>query len=201
MAGPTRVVSCPFRQRDESRERWKRSMHADRPVGSPRPLAVPPGPGAGTGLQMMETNVTSGDRTSMKRNPVAWAALIVASAALVSSAGFLRRCPLRPRSPWRASRRPRPCPRRMRRWPSSCGRPWCRSLSRRRRGACPDPGHAEHAAVPVPAPRQWQSAPARLRGHAAEVPQPRGHARRRSSSASGTWASARVSSMTITATS
>ena len=35
----------------------------------------------------------------MKRNPVAWAALIVASAALVSSAGFLVRCPPRRRSP------------------------------------------------------------------------------------------------------
>ena len=33
----------------------------------------------------------------MKRNPVAWAALIVASAALVSSAGFLRPMPAAPK--------------------------------------------------------------------------------------------------------
>ena len=38
-----------------------------------------------------------GDRTSMKRNPVAWAALIVASAALFSSAGFLRPMPAAPK--------------------------------------------------------------------------------------------------------
>lgn len=36
---------------------------------------------------------------SMKRNPVAWAALIVASAALVSSSGFLRPMPAAPRTP------------------------------------------------------------------------------------------------------
>jgi serine protease Do len=35
----------------------------------------------------------------MKRNPVAWAALIVASAALVSSSGFLRPMPAAPRAP------------------------------------------------------------------------------------------------------
>ena len=35
----------------------------------------------------------------MKRNPVAWAALIVASAALVSSSGFLRPMPAAPRTP------------------------------------------------------------------------------------------------------
>jgi serine protease Do len=35
----------------------------------------------------------------MKRNPVAWAALIVASAALLSSAGFLRPMPAAPRAP------------------------------------------------------------------------------------------------------
>ena len=34
---------------------------------------------------------------SMKRNPVAWAALIVSSAALVSSAGFLRPIPAVPK--------------------------------------------------------------------------------------------------------
>ena len=33
----------------------------------------------------------------MKRNPVAWAALIVASAALFSSAGFLRQMPAAPK--------------------------------------------------------------------------------------------------------
>ncbi len=33
----------------------------------------------------------------MKRNPVAWAALIVASAALLSSAGFLRTIPAAPK--------------------------------------------------------------------------------------------------------
>ncbi len=33
----------------------------------------------------------------MKRNPVAWAALIVSSAALVSSAGFLRPMPAAPK--------------------------------------------------------------------------------------------------------
>jgi serine protease Do len=35
----------------------------------------------------------------MKRNPVAWAALIVASAALVSSSGFLRSMPAAPKAP------------------------------------------------------------------------------------------------------
>jgi len=35
----------------------------------------------------------------MKRNPVAWAALIVASAALVSSSGFLRPMPAAPKAP------------------------------------------------------------------------------------------------------
>src|SRR5262245_63141572 len=35
----------------------------------------------------------------MKRNPVAWAALIVSSAALVSSAGFLRPMPATPKVP------------------------------------------------------------------------------------------------------
>ena len=35
----------------------------------------------------------------MKRNPVAWAALIVASAALVSSSGFLRPMPAAPKVP------------------------------------------------------------------------------------------------------
>src|SRR5438874_3970708 len=35
----------------------------------------------------------------MKRNPVAWAALIVASAALVSSSGFLRPMPAAPKGP------------------------------------------------------------------------------------------------------
>ena len=35
----------------------------------------------------------------MRRNPVAWAALIVASAALVSSAGFLRPMPAAPKAP------------------------------------------------------------------------------------------------------
>src|SRR5262245_51718184 len=35
----------------------------------------------------------------MKRNPVAWAALVVASAALVSSAGFLRPMPAAPKVP------------------------------------------------------------------------------------------------------
>jgi serine protease Do len=35
----------------------------------------------------------------MKRNPVAWAALIVSSAALVSSSGFLRPMPAAPRTP------------------------------------------------------------------------------------------------------
>ncbi len=35
----------------------------------------------------------------MKRNPVAWAALIVSSAALVSSSGFLRPMPAAPRAP------------------------------------------------------------------------------------------------------
>jgi serine protease Do len=35
----------------------------------------------------------------MKRNPVAWAALVVASAALVSSSGFLRPMPAAPRTP------------------------------------------------------------------------------------------------------
>ena len=34
---------------------------------------------------------------SMKRNPVAWAALIVSSAALVSSSGFLRPMPAAPK--------------------------------------------------------------------------------------------------------
>src|ERR1700752_3605872 len=48
---------------------------------------------------MMETKDTSGDRTNMKRNPVAWAALIVASAALVSSSGFLRPMPAAPKVP------------------------------------------------------------------------------------------------------
>lgn len=35
----------------------------------------------------------------MRRNPVAWAALIVASAALVSSAGLLRPMPAAPKVP------------------------------------------------------------------------------------------------------
>ena len=35
----------------------------------------------------------------MRRNPVAWAALIVASAALVSSSGFLRPMPAAPKVP------------------------------------------------------------------------------------------------------
>src|SRR5271166_1807798 len=38
-----------------------------------------------------------GDRNRMKRNPVAWAALIVASAALFSSSGFLRQMPAAPK--------------------------------------------------------------------------------------------------------
>src|SRR6516165_7053223 len=38
-----------------------------------------------------------GDRESMKHNPVAWAALVVGSAALVSSSGVLRPMPAAPR--------------------------------------------------------------------------------------------------------
>jgi serine protease Do len=56
-------------------------------------LSVPPG-------QMAEAlKHIVGERTRMKRNPVAWAALIVASAALVSSSGFLRPMPAAPRTP------------------------------------------------------------------------------------------------------
>src|SRR6516165_5209818 len=43
--------------------------------------------------------VMTGDSERMKRNPVAWAALIVASAALVSSSGFLRPMPAAPKIP------------------------------------------------------------------------------------------------------
>jgi serine protease Do len=41
--------------------------------------------------------VITGDLMRMKRNPVAWAALIVSSAALVSSTGFLRPMPAAPK--------------------------------------------------------------------------------------------------------
>jgi serine protease Do len=50
-------------------------------------------PAAGYQDQM----VITGDLMRMKRNPVAWAALIVSSAALVSSAGFLRPMPAAPK--------------------------------------------------------------------------------------------------------
>ena len=47
----------------------------------------------------------------MKRNAVAWAALVVSAAALVSSRGLTRPLPAAPRSRPRARRRPRPSPR------------------------------------------------------------------------------------------
>ena len=56
----------------------------------------------------------------MKRNPVAWAALVVSTAALVSSSGVLRPMPAAPKYPaGEPEDGAAPCPRRSRRSPSS----------------------------------------------------------------------------------
>ena len=83
----------------------------------------------------------SGDDHGMKRNAVAWAALVVSAGPWSSSRGFTRRSPPRPKSRPRARRRPEPCPRRSRRSPTSSGRRWSRSASSARR---------------APAPRAWR---------------------------------------------
>ena len=152
---------------------------------------------------MMETKDTSGDRTNMKRNPVAWAALIVASAALVSSSGFLRPMPAAPKVPLEGQQAAqslsqayeavaefvRPAVVQITVQKKSGGMPISR-LPNMRRFQFPPRGNGNENQMP----RDFEE-------HAEKFPQPRGRPRSGSSSAAGTWGSARASSMTITATS
>ena len=156
-------------------------------------------------VAMIETsNDHQGDRTSMKRNPVAWAALIVASAALVSSSGFLRPMPAAPKVPAGGPAGGQGAVRGLsRRWPSSSGRRSSRSRSRRRRAACPDPGmpNMRRFQVPPAAAIRATMNPRDFEEMLRRFFDPEGDPEKEQFGGRGTRASARASSTTTTATS
>ena len=108
----------------------------------------------------------------MKRNAVAWAALVVSTAALVEFAGLDAAGARRPRrSRPRGRRRPRPCPRPSRRSPTSSSRRSSRSASSARRASTPSGAAAGcRSRAPRRAARQPRSQG--LRGDAQAVLRP-----------------------------